>query len=206
MPFGCAVLCSLHVAVLTTHFSPALSSLSLFPSTPTPTLSASATLPWLCSVPPPPAVANVLPKGMYVENAVKVAKRELALECDYRFELAAQQRFKLLVEGDPRTSRHFRVPAVVPELSSERVLTSERVAGVHIDRVALMGQEVRDAVGTRLLALTLQELFEWRFMQVCTPSALFSMCLLCMPVCCMHIILSPAQLTRMHVQPGASGG
>ena len=29
-----------------------------------------------------------------------------------------------------------------------------------------MSQEVRDAVGTRLLKLTLKELFEWRFMQV----------------------------------------
>ena len=28
-----------------------------------------------------------------------------------------------------------------------------------------MGQEVRDAVGTLLLQLTLKELFQWRFMQ-----------------------------------------
>ncbi len=32
-------------------------------------------------------------------------------------------------------------------------------------QVALMGQEVRDAVGTLLLQLTLRELFQWRFMQ-----------------------------------------
>ena len=32
-------------------------------------------------------------------------------------------------------------------------------------QVALMGQEVRDAVGTLLLRLTLRELFQWRFMQ-----------------------------------------
>ena len=75
------------------------------------------------------------------------------------------QRFKRLVEADPRTAAHFSVPAPVPDLSAERVLTSERVAGVHIDAVAEMGQDVRDAVGTRLLALTLQELFEWRYMQ-----------------------------------------
>lgn len=111
------------------------------------------------------SVANVLPKGLYVENAVTVAKRELALECDYRYEAAAQSRFKTLIEGDPRTAAHFSVPAVVPELSAERVLASERAAGVHIDRVARMPQAVRDAVGARLLALTLQELFEWRFMQ-----------------------------------------
>ena len=28
-----------------------------------------------------------------------------------------------------------------------------------------MGQDVRDAVGTTLLQLTLKELFQWRFMQ-----------------------------------------
>ena len=32
-------------------------------------------------------------------------------------------------------------------------------------QVALMSQDVRDAVGTLLLQLTLKELFEWRFMQ-----------------------------------------
>lgn len=32
-------------------------------------------------------------------------------------------------------------------------------------QVCQLSQEVRDSVGTRLLALTLRELFEWRFMQ-----------------------------------------
>lgn len=30
---------------------------------------------------------NVFPKGMYLEQAAKVAKKELALECDYEYEL-----------------------------------------------------------------------------------------------------------------------
>ncbi|GAB4819196.1 hypothetical protein N2152v2_006242 [Parachlorella kessleri] len=111
------------------------------------------------------SIANILPKGLYVENAVKVAKRELALECDYRYELEAQRRFKQLIASDPYTARHFVVPDVFPELSGERVLTTEWVPGVHIDRVADMPQEVRNAVGTRLLKLTLKELFHWRYMQ-----------------------------------------
>lgn len=37
-----------------------------------------------------------------------------------------------------------------------------RIAGA---QVAQMSQEVRDAVGTLLLQLTLKELFQWRFMQ-----------------------------------------
>eukprot|EP00889_Picochlorum_renovo_P002246 jgi/Picre1/29276/NNA_004668.t1 len=110
-------------------------------------------------------VANVLPKGMYVENAVAVAKKELALECDYRYEMEAQQRFATLVREDPECRDVFYVPDVVPELSSQRILTTERVHGVHIDSVAAYPQEIRDVVGTRLLALTLKELYEWCYMQ-----------------------------------------
>ncbi|GFR41327.1 hypothetical protein Agub_g2011 [Astrephomene gubernaculifera] len=111
------------------------------------------------------AVANVLPRGMYAENAAKVAKRELALECDYTYELGCQRRYRQLIAADPRLAPHFHVPDVVPELSSPRILTSEWVQGVPIDKVCELSQEVRDAVGSRLLELTLRELFEWRFMQ-----------------------------------------
>lgn len=110
-------------------------------------------------------VANILPKGLYVENAVKVAKRELRMECDYRYELQSQQRFKALIASDPLLSQHFHVPDVIPELSTEQVLTSEWVPGVHIDKVAELSQEVRDEVGSKLLQLTLKELFNWRYMQ-----------------------------------------
>eukprot|EP00873_Tetraselmis_striata_P045513 jgi/Tetstr1/465777/TSEL_010401.t2 len=109
-------------------------------------------------------VANVLPKGAYVEQAVAVAKKELALECDYRNEMDAQARFRQLMHSDPDLDG-FYVPDVVPELCSQRVLTTEWVPGQPVDKVASMPQEVRDRVATRLLALTLKELFEWRFMQ-----------------------------------------
>lgn len=111
------------------------------------------------------SVANILPKGLFVESAVEVAKRELALECDYTYEAAAQEKFGALIESDEFCSEFFSVPAVVTELSSSKVMSSERVPGVHIDKVALMGQEIRDAVGTRLLTLVLKELFEWNFIQ-----------------------------------------
>jgi len=110
-------------------------------------------------------LGNLLPKGLYVENAVAVVKKELAMECDYRWEAEAQARFVELVALDSSLSGHFRVPAVIPELSSEQVLTTERAPGVHIDQVVEMDQSVRDAVGTRLLALTLTELYDWQFMQ-----------------------------------------
>ena len=66
---------------------------------------------------------------------LQVAKKELAMECDYSYEARCQSRFKVLVESDPEFTAVFHVPAVVPELSTERVLTTELVHGVHIDQV-----------------------------------------------------------------------
>lgn len=100
---------------------------------------------------------NVFPRGLYVEEAVAVAKRELALECDYRHEAAAQARYAAALRAAPPPLRDaFVVPAVVPQLCGDRVLASEWVHGVPVDRVQDMPQDVRDRVGTALLRLTLQ--------------------------------------------------
>lgn len=101
-------------------------------------------------------LANVFPKGMYIDRVMEVAKRELALECDYRNEAAAQTRMKATVEADPDTAPHFVVPAIVPELCAQRVLCSEWVPGVAIDNVKDMDEATRDRVGTLLLQLTLK--------------------------------------------------
>lgn len=66
-----------------------------------------------------------------------MAKRELALECNYTYEAAAQQRFRQLVASDPALTHVFYVPEVIPELSSRQVLTTEWVNGVTIDKVGL---------------------------------------------------------------------
>jgi hypothetical protein len=39
------------------------------------------------------------------------------------------------------------------------------VTGISIDQVAHLEQKIRDRVGTQLLAITLKELFTFRFMQ-----------------------------------------
>ncbi|XP_024533983.1 protein ABC transporter 1, mitochondrial [Selaginella moellendorffii] len=104
---------------------------------------------------------NLLPRGLYLDQAIKVAKSELALECDYYVEAASQKKFKELLAGE----QEFYVPVVYDELSSKRVLTTEFVPGVSIDKVATMEQSVRNHVASQLLNLTLRELFEFRFMQ-----------------------------------------
>lgn len=63
-----------------------------------------------------------------------------------RYEAEAQQRFKALLEASPGMQQEFTVPGVVPDLCSQRVLTTEWVSGVAIDKVKDLPQEVRDKV------------------------------------------------------------
>ncbi|KAF1880321.1 hypothetical protein Lal_00048957 [Lupinus albus] len=98
---------------------------------------------------------NLIPEGLYLDRAIKVAKEELSRECDYKLEAASQKRFRDLLAG----MEGFYVPIVVDDISSKRVLTTELVYGITIDKVALLGQETRNYIGKKLLELTLLELF-----------------------------------------------
>lgn len=104
---------------------------------------------------------NLLPKGLYLDQAMKVAKVELARECNYELEAANQKRFRELLSG----ADGFYVPLVIAEISSMRVLSTELVTGVSIEKVAHLNQETCDYVGRKLLELALEELFVFRFMQ-----------------------------------------
>ncbi|XP_027367530.1 protein ABC transporter 1, mitochondrial [Abrus precatorius] len=104
---------------------------------------------------------NLIPKGLYLDRAIKVAKEELSRECDYKLEAANQKRFRDLLAG----TNGFYVPMVLDDISSKRVLTTELVHGIPIDKVALLDQETRNYIGKKLLELTLMELFVFRFMQ-----------------------------------------
>ncbi|KAK4797398.1 hypothetical protein SAY86_029724 [Trapa natans] len=104
---------------------------------------------------------NLIPEGLYLDRAMMVAKEELSRECDYELEASNQKRFRELISG----KEGFYVPIVLDNLSSKRVLTTELVSGVPIDKVVLLDQETRNYVGKKLLELTLMELFVFRFMQ-----------------------------------------
>lgn len=104
---------------------------------------------------------NLIPKGLYLDRAMKVAKEELSRECDYELEAANQKRFRNLLSG----TEGFYVPLVVDNLSRKKVLTTELVSGIPIDKVALLDQKTRNYIGEKLLELTLIELFVFRFMQ-----------------------------------------
>jgi aarF domain-containing kinase len=107
--------------------------------------------------------SNLLPKGLYLDSIIQVAREELTAECDYVREAKAQERFRSLVGDD----LDFEVPAVVHEVSTRRVLTTTWLEGMPIDQVVELGysQDVRNRIARKLLRLTLKELFEWRYMQ-----------------------------------------
>ncbi|KAL9233683.1 hypothetical protein vseg_008646 [Gypsophila vaccaria] len=104
---------------------------------------------------------GLVPKGLYLDRVVEVAKEELSRECDYELEARNQKLFRNLFSD----KEGFYVPLVVEELSSKRILTTELVPGIPIDKVASLDQETRNYVGKKLLELTLMELFVFRFMQ-----------------------------------------
>jgi aarF domain-containing kinase len=116
---------------------------------------------------------NILPKGLYIDEIMRVAGSELKEECDYNIEKENQKRFKYLVENDSILNKYTHVPDVIDNegngipVSTKRILTSEYVAGVSLDQTlkSNLNQETRNAIARIVLILTMKELFEWRFMQ-----------------------------------------
>ena len=106
------------------------------------------------------------PPGLFLENVIRVGRDELKVECDYRREVANQQRFRSLISSDPGlVADRFVVPQVIEELSTDRILVTELVRGGTIDKVVNLDQDERNRIGRAIMRLTMLELFVWRFMQ-----------------------------------------
>ncbi|XP_022901536.1 atypical kinase COQ8B, mitochondrial isoform X2 [Onthophagus taurus] len=104
---------------------------------------------------------NIFPEGMFVDNLVMVAKRELAWEVDYEREAKCTEKFKDLLKPYP----DYFVPDVIEDVSTKQVFTTEMLEGVPVDQCKDMSQEDRDFIATKILELILRELFEFRYMQ-----------------------------------------
>ncbi|CAI8030979.1 Atypical kinase COQ8B, mitochondrial [Geodia barretti] len=104
---------------------------------------------------------NILPEGLFVDELVTVARKELAWETDYIREAKCQNMFRELLANDPG----YLVPEVFPELSTKRVLTTELIQGLPLDQCVSLPQEIRNDIAARVLDLVMRELFEFRFMQ-----------------------------------------
>ncbi|KAK3611476.1 hypothetical protein CHS0354_032758 [Potamilus streckersoni] len=106
-------------------------------------------------------VWNILPKGLYVENVMKVAKTELTWEVDYIREANCALKFRELFADDPI----LYIPAVIMELTTPQILTAEFVEGLPLDKCLDMDQETRNKIGDTILRLCFTELFVFRYMQ-----------------------------------------
>lgn len=105
-------------------------------------------------------------KGLFIDRVISVGRDELKVECDYTREAMNQERLRDLIHQDAKlASANFRVPAVIQDLSTMNILTSEYCPGGTIDKVANLDQDERNRIGRNIMRLTVKELFEWRFMQ-----------------------------------------
>ncbi|RZF39889.1 hypothetical protein LSTR_LSTR010517 [Laodelphax striatellus] len=106
-------------------------------------------------------VWKVFPEGLFIDNIVEVAKRELSWEVDYVREAECTYKFKELLRPYPQ----YYVPKVIDNLCSKQVFTSELIEGIPVDKCEDLDLEARATVCSLIMQLCLRELFEFRFMQ-----------------------------------------
>ena len=106
-------------------------------------------------------VSGLLPASLDIAPLLAEAKRQLHEEADYRREAVQMRRYGELLAGEPA----FVMPAPVEDLSSERVLVMDFVAGEPIETLEQAPPETRNAAMEALFRLVLRELFQFSFMQ-----------------------------------------
>ncbi|KAJ6263948.1 Atypical kinase COQ8 [Drechslerella dactyloides] len=111
---------------------------------------------------------RLLPRGLFLDKTIANARTELAWECDYLREAAAQTKFATLTSSHALTRDVFTVPRVFEHASGKTVLTMSLMSGTPISQIILannLPQEDRDWLGTQILQLCLLELAAWGYMQ-----------------------------------------
>ncbi|KAF9414460.1 hypothetical protein HW555_007657 [Spodoptera exigua] len=106
-------------------------------------------------------VWNIFPKGMFIDNIVEVAKKELSWEVDYLREAECTKKFKRLLAPYPE----YFVPDVIDELCAPEVITTELIDGVPLDKLFDADYEVRSDIAYKIMQLCLREMFVLRCMQ-----------------------------------------
>ncbi|KAJ8922528.1 hypothetical protein NQ315_007558 [Exocentrus adspersus] len=104
---------------------------------------------------------NIFPKGMFLENLMAVAKRELAWEVDYVREAQCTKKFKQVLAG----YNNYYVPNVIDELSTKQVFTTEMLDGIPVDQCFDLELEHREFIGEKIMELCLIEILKFRYMQ-----------------------------------------
>ncbi len=108
----------------------------------------------------------LLPKGLFLENTLRVMEKELEDECDYAREAEMNRRFRAVIESDDDSKDRFAVPRTVDSLCTPNVLTTEMMRGLPLTQaIPRLSQAQKDEIATDILELSLRELFRWRLMQ-----------------------------------------
>jgi predicted unusual protein kinase regulating ubiquinone biosynthesis (AarF/ABC1/UbiB family) len=98
---------------------------------------------------------SLLFPGLDPKPLVEELRARLIEELDYRIEANNQQLFADYYDGHP----FIHVPAVVRELSTARVLTTELAAGVRFDEVEGWSQEERDAAAEAIFRFVFRSIY-----------------------------------------------
>ncbi|XP_011689242.1 PREDICTED: aarF domain-containing protein kinase 4 isoform X2 [Wasmannia auropunctata] len=106
-------------------------------------------------------VWNMFPEGMFIDNVVEVAKRELAWEVDYIREAECTKKYRELVMPYP----DYYVPVVIDDLCTKQIFTTEMIEGIPVDKCIDMNVEIKERISQLIMRLSLKELFEFRYMQ-----------------------------------------
>ncbi|KAK3914835.1 Atypical kinase COQ8B, mitochondrial [Frankliniella fusca] len=106
-------------------------------------------------------VWNIFPEGLFIDNLVEVAKRELGWEVDYERERECTKKFRELLAPYPQ----FYIPEVIDELCTKQIFTSELIEGIPVDQCVNLDMSVREEICRNIMHLCLLELFEFRYMQ-----------------------------------------
>ena len=161
IPFASASIGQVHSAVLRDDFpDPELAGQKVavkvqFPGVLESIDSDLSYLRWLVSA------SALLPKGLFLENTLRVLGRELKDECDYQREAEMGRRFRAILHDSPE----FEVPKVVDSLCTGKVLTTEMMRGRPLSQASRYPQATRDRIAQSILNLSLSELFRFRLMQ-----------------------------------------
>jgi predicted unusual protein kinase regulating ubiquinone biosynthesis (AarF/ABC1/UbiB family) len=91
-----------------------------------------------------------------VDGLVAELRDRIAEELDYQREARNQQRFADYFAGHPT----IHVPAVVPELSAARVITSELATGARFAEMMTWSQEEKDLAAETIYRYTFRSLYE----------------------------------------------
>jgi predicted unusual protein kinase regulating ubiquinone biosynthesis (AarF/ABC1/UbiB family) len=105
-------------------------------------------------------VSGLLPKGVPLAPLLDEARRQLHEEADYAREAGELARFGGLID-DPGLT----LPGVQRDFCTANILAMDFAESARIETVEEADQATRDAVATRLFALMLREVFDWRRVQ-----------------------------------------